>query len=51
VDLVCDEVLVLQQGRVVEAGPPSRLFTAPSHPYTQRLVAAVPGAAVQPLVR
>ncbi len=51
VDLVCDEVLVLQHGRVVEAGPPERLFTAPSHPYTQRLVAAVPGAAVQPRVR
>jgi len=45
VDLVCDEVLVLQAGRVVEAGPPGRLFTAPEHPYTQRLVAAVPGAA------
>ena len=45
VDLVCDEVLVLQAGRVVEAGPPQRLFTAPGHAYTQRLVAAVPGAA------
>jgi peptide/nickel transport system ATP-binding protein len=45
VDLVCDEVLVLQAGRVVEAGPPQRLFTAPAHAYTQRLVAAVPGAA------
>ncbi len=47
VDLVCDEVLVLQAGRVVEAGPPARLFTAPEHPYTQRLVAAVPGAALE----
>jgi peptide/nickel transport system ATP-binding protein len=46
VDLVCDEVLVLQQGRVVEAGPPGRLFTAPQHPYTRRLVEAVPGAAL-----
>ncbi len=43
VDLVCDEVLVLQQGRVVERGHPDRLFTAPEHPYTQRLLAAVPG--------
>ena len=49
VDLVCDEVLVLQAGRVVEAGPPARLFTAPEHPYTQRLVAAVPGAATAPV--
>jgi peptide/nickel transport system ATP-binding protein len=45
VDLVCDEVLVLQLGRVVESGPPERLFTAPEHPYTRRLVEAVPGAA------
>jgi peptide/nickel transport system ATP-binding protein len=46
VDLVCDEVLVLQHGRVVESGPPERLFTAPEHPYTRRLVEAVPGAAL-----
>ncbi len=39
---VCDHALVLQRGRVVEAGPPARLFTAPQHPYTRRLLAAVP---------
>jgi peptide/nickel transport system ATP-binding protein len=44
VDLVCDEVLVLQHGRVVEAGSPDALFQRPQHPYTQRLLAAVPGA-------
>jgi len=43
IDLVCDEVIVLQQGRVVEQGHPDRLFTAPEHPYTRRLLAAVPG--------
>ncbi len=43
VDLVCDEVIVLQQGRIVERGHPDRLFRAPEHPYTQRLLAAVPG--------
>ena len=42
VDLVCDEVLVLQHGRVVERGHPDQLFRAPEHPYTQRLLAAVP---------
>ena len=42
VDLVCDEVLVLQHGRVVERGDPDRLFKAPEHPYTQRLLAAAP---------
>jgi peptide/nickel transport system ATP-binding protein len=43
VDLVCDEVIVLQHGRIVERGHPDRLFRAPEHPYTQRLLAAVPG--------
>ena len=42
VDLVCDEVIVLQQGRVVERGETDRLFRAPEHPYTQRLLAAAP---------
>lgn len=41
VDLVCDEVIVLQQGRIVEQGPPDLLFTRPSHPYTQQLLASV----------
>ena len=43
VELVCDEVLVLDQGRVVEQGPPAQLFSRPQHPVTQRLLAAVPG--------
>ena len=43
VDLVCDEVIVLQHGRVVEQGHPDQLFHRPQHPYTQRLLAAVPG--------
>jgi peptide/nickel transport system ATP-binding protein len=43
VDLVCDEVLVLQRGRVVERGDPDRLFRAPEHEYTRRLLAAIPG--------
>jgi peptide/nickel transport system ATP-binding protein len=44
VDLVCDEVLVLYQGRVVEQGKPDTLFTAAAHPYTRALMDAVPGA-------
>ena len=39
---LCDEVAVLWQGRIVEQGPPERLFTAAEHPYTRALIAAVP---------
>ena len=42
VDLVCDEVIVLYQGRVVEQGDPDTLFRAAAHPYTRALLDAVP---------
>jgi ABC-type glutathione transport system ATPase component len=45
---LCDEVAVLWQGRIVEQGPPDRLFGAAEHPYTQALVAAVPRAEPPP---
>ena len=44
VDLVCDELIVLYQGRVVEQGTPEQLFIAAAHPYTQALISAVPQA-------
>ena len=44
VSLVCDEVIVLYQGRIVERGAPATLFRAAEHPYTRKLLAAVPGA-------
>ncbi|MFF2660192.1 dipeptide ABC transporter ATP-binding protein [Kitasatospora sp. NPDC058032] len=37
---LCDEVLVMRHGRVVEQAPAERLFTAPEHPYTRELLAA-----------
>jgi peptide/nickel transport system ATP-binding protein len=40
---IADRVAVMRQGEVVEAGPASEVFVTPRHPYTQALVAAVPG--------
>jgi len=42
VDLVCDELIVLQHGRVVERGATDVVLNAPQHPYTRRLIEAVP---------
>src|SRR5580765_5328725 len=37
-----DRVVVMYAGRVVETAPTDRLFQAPTHPYTEGLLAAVP---------
>ena len=42
VNYLCDEVVVLYQGRIVERGSPGELFRNAQHPYTQSLVGAVP---------
>ncbi|MGA5428972.1 dipeptide ABC transporter ATP-binding protein [Streptomyces koyangensis] len=38
----CDRVLVMRGGEVVESGTVAEVFRAPSHPYTQALLAALP---------
>jgi peptide/nickel transport system ATP-binding protein len=42
VEHLCDEVVVMRAGEIVERGTPSRLFHGAEHPYTRALVAAVP---------
>lgn len=39
---LCQRVLVMYAGRVLEEGPAADVFRAPAHPYTQALMAAVP---------
>jgi oligopeptide/dipeptide ABC transporter ATP-binding protein len=39
---MCDRVLVMYAGRVVESGPVRAIFNQPSHPYTQALLRSVP---------
>ncbi|HZF76977.1 MAG TPA: ABC transporter ATP-binding protein [Acetobacteraceae bacterium] len=40
---VCEQVAVMKDGRVVEHGPTAQIFENPQHPYTQALLASVPG--------
>ncbi len=40
---ICDEVMVMQKGAVVEYGPAERVLGAPEHPYTRSLMLAAPG--------
>ena len=42
VNHLCDDVVVLYQGRIVERGTPQELFHNAQHPYTRALVNAVP---------
>ncbi|MCX7645374.1 MAG: ABC transporter ATP-binding protein [Rhodobacteraceae bacterium] len=37
---IADRVCVMKDGEIVESGPAARIFAAPGHPYTQKLLAA-----------
>ncbi len=40
---ICDRILVMKSGCVVEHGPTAELFAAPKDPYTKALFEAAPG--------
>ncbi len=46
---LADRIAVMYQGRKVEEGPADRILTSPQHPYTQRLVNALPAGGPAPV--
>lgn len=45
---VCDEVMVMYAGELVEHGPIREIFDNPRHPYTQSLLRSVPREGIAP---
>ncbi len=42
VEYLCDDVVVMYLGRVMERGPSAQVYAAPRHPYTRALLSASP---------
>jgi peptide/nickel transport system ATP-binding protein len=42
VEYICDTVIVLYLGRIMEVAPAAELYTSPQHPYTRALLSAIP---------
>ena len=40
---VCDDVLVMRHGEIVERGSTAEIFANPTHEYTRQLLDSVPG--------
>lgn len=45
---LCDRVIVMRRGEILENRPTSALFEAPEHPYTAELKAAIPLPEIDP---
>ena len=44
---VCDRIMVMQHGKLVEIGPAGKVLSEPEHPYTRSLLDAIPGKAYE----
>ena len=42
VQAMCDRIMVMYLGRIMETGPTGQVFGAPRHPYTKSLLGAIP---------
>tara|TARA_R110002110_G_scaffold205066_5_gene416842 strand:+ start:18409 stop:19998 length:1590 start_codon:yes stop_codon:yes gene_type:complete len=45
---IADDIVVMQSGRIVESGDRAGIFEHASHPYTKKLLAAIPAGSKQP---
>ena len=43
---ICDRLIVMKQGQIVEQGPTGQVYASPAHPYTKTLLNAAPGQGV-----
>jgi oligopeptide/dipeptide ABC transporter ATP-binding protein len=48
VRLLCDRLLVMYLGKIIEAGPVEQVFNHPRHPYTEALISAIPSFEAKP---
>ena len=48
---MCDYVIIMYLGRVVEQGPVDQIFFSPKHPYTEALLRSVPNVHSEPKTR
>jgi len=44
---ICQRIAILDEGQIVECGTTEQIFTAPKHPYTRRLMSALPQVPVR----
>jgi len=43
VHYISDRIMVMNKGKIVEEGSADQVYNHPTDPYTQRLIAAIPG--------
>jgi oligopeptide/dipeptide ABC transporter ATP-binding protein len=48
VRLLCDRILVMYLGKIIESGPVEQVFNHPRHPYTEALISAIPSFEAKP---
>jgi peptide/nickel transport system ATP-binding protein len=44
---ICDRIIVMQKGRIVEMGETQDIFTRPQQDYTRLLLEAIPGRSME----